>query len=369
MFVGFAVVASAIATCQLSNHFSDGPNVADEVTVIDLPGCDEHLSSSTAAPLTEFVAGDENRLAVVALEELLSAKELPSDNAWLQPLVLTGPSGSGKSHLARGITRHWSRQLGESEVAYFTAIDFARELHSARIEGQLELFRCHVASLRLLVIEDLQQLPRRAFVEREFRDTLDHLAESGCIVLITARELSCTDPGLCDRLQSGLCVRLALPGVPARREILSRVARTRDIALTDDQLQQISQQTDGPAPRLTQALAKFDLSAELAMPVTEEAASRHTLKQIMAVVARYYAVTQAALKSSARRKSLVHARGVIVYLARLLSNFSYADIGRALGGRDHSTIIHAHRTILGLAATDSTTQHDLDELKRILTAG
>ena len=340
----------------------------DGVTVIDLPCGDWEAQQVPASSLPAFVAGPENRLVVVALQQLLEGDQLPVDSDWFNPLVLTGPSGTGKSHLARGITRHWSRLLGETDVAYFAAIDFARQLHSARSDGQLELFRRYVAALQLLVIEDLQQLPKRTFIEREFRDTLDLLAEAGGLVVITASELTCADSGLRDRLQSGLVVRLCLPGIQARREILCQASQTRGIQVSDDQLQQISHQVDGPAPRLLQALSEVDLQKHTGQPVSSVCHSPLKLKQVVAVVARYYSLTQSALLSSARRKSLVHARGVIVYLARMLTNLSYAEIGRGLGGRDHSTMIHAHRCILELAGSDSATQRDLDQLRRILSA-
>ena len=340
----------------------------DGVTVIDLPGSERNSTEISDSALSAFVAGPENRLAVVALQQLLQGEQLPVDCGWFNPLVITGPSGTGKSHLARGITRHWSRLLGETDVGYFTAIDFARQLHSARSEGQIELFRNYVAALQLIVIEDLQQLPRRTFIEREFRDTLDLFSEVNGIVVITANELSCSDPGLRDRLQSGLLVRLCQPGVEARKQILTHASAARGIGLSDDQLQHLSQQVDGPAPRLMQALAELELQKTTGQPVAATCHAPLKLKQIVAVVSRYYSLTQAALLSSARRKSLVHARGVIVYLARLLTNLSYAEIGRGLGGRDHSTMIHAHRCLLELASSDSATQRDLDQLRRILTA-
>ncbi len=340
----------------------------DGVTVIDLPRCRVESGEHPAAVVPSFVAGPENRLAVVALKQLLAAEELSNGSGWFHPLVLTGPSGSGKTQLAKAITRHWSAQLGETDVAYFTAIDFARQLHSARSEGQIELFRQYVAALKLLVIEDFQHLPQRSFLQREFRDTLDLLREVGSVVVITASEICCEDSGLRDRLQSGLTVRLSLPGLEARREILSQAAHIRDMRLTSDQLVELSHRVDGPAPRLCQALAELEMQQQLGTSVTAACHPQLKIKQIVAVVARYFKLTQAALQSSARRKSLVHARGMIVYLARMLTNLSYAEIGRGLGGRDHSTVMHAHRCTLKLAATDSTTQRDLEELRRILTA-
>jgi chromosomal replication initiator protein len=274
----------------------------------------------------------------------------------------------GKSHLARGIARHWTRLLGEDAVGFFTAIDFARQLHAARNSGELEQFRERVASLQVLLIENLQRLPQRVFVERALRDTLDALDETGCVVVLTAREVTPLDAGLRDRLMGGMAIRLSPPGIEARREILHQAANSRGIALADDRLQSLAQHTEGPVPLLMRALAEEELRSTTGQEIAAVCRQPVTLKQIIAVAARYYSLTQAALVSSARRKSLVHARRVIVYLARLLTDLSYAQIGQGLGRRDHSTIMHAQRSIQDLVATDAATQRDLDELRRILTA-
>ena len=342
--------------------------MVDGVTLIDLSSCDWNANELSATPTNAFVAGPENRLAVVALERLLHGERLCDDLSWCNPLVLTGPSGAGKSHLARGIARHWTRLIGEESVSYFTAIDFARQLRAARNDGNLELFRKRVSGLRLLVVEDLQQLPQRLFVERELRDTIDTLVETGCAVVLTAREISPLDAGLRDRLLGGMNIRLSSPGVEARREILHLAANSRGIALADDRLQHLAQRIEGPVPLLLRALAESDLQSTTDQDIATACRQPVKLKQIIAVAARYYSLTQAALLSSARRKSLVHARAIIVYLARLLTDLSYAQIGQGLGRRDHSTIMHAQRCIQNLAVTDSATQRDLEELRRILTS-
>lgn len=316
-----------------------------------------------------FVVGPENRLAAPALERLLTGDNLPQADIF-NPLVLLGSPGTGKSQLAHAITRHWREKLGQPAVGYFTAVDFARQLRTARESGELSNFREALTSLQLLVIEDLHRIPSRAFIQRELRDTLDLLHETDAIVVVTAQQppaaMAGLEQGLRDRLASGLTIRLQIPGLEARRELLAMTAATRGIELDAEQLNQLAHNVEGPAPQIFRALAEYELAANN-LPV-DSTRSSLTLKQIIAVVARYFSLTQAALCSSGRRKSLVHARGVAIYLARTLTDLSYAQIGKSLGGRDHSTVMHADRTIKKRLASDARDQRDIEELKRILTA-
>lgn len=342
--------------------------MVDGVSVIELPRCDCDGNEVPQAEVSAFVAGPENDLAVTALERVLRGDASIDDSLWLNPLVLTGPSGVGKSLLARGIARYWSQLIGPEAVAYFSAIDFARQLHAARNDSQLDFFRAMLRSVRVLVIEDLHQLPQRAFVQREVRDTIDALLDAGGLVVLTARDLDQLESGLRDRLLGGLGVRLCPPGVASRLEILRQASHARGITLSEDQLLQLAQRIEASASQLARALAELDLQNATGHDVAAVRPGTVNLKQIIVVVTRYYSLTQAALLSSARRKSLVHARAIIVHLARQLTDLSYAQIGAALGRRDHSTIMHAQQTIQRLVATDAATQRDLDHLLRILTA-
>lgn len=346
--------------------------MVDGVTRIELPS---RLGAAKATDFSApscFVAGPENRLATLAVSRLLQGETLCADGHLFNPLVLTGPSGSGKSHLAWGVVRRWESLLGADSIAYFTAADFARQLQAAREENVLGVFRDRLLGVQLFVLEDLQKLSHRTSVQRELRDAIDGILEAGGLVLIAAHvspaTLSHLELGLRDRLTAGLIVPIRSPELAARREILTLAADARRVDVPASRLQQIAQTIDGPAPRLFQALAQCDLAADQRLEPASTAQKAVRLKQVVSVVARYHSVTQAALCSNSRRKSLVQARGVVVHLARTLTDLSYAQIGRALGGRDHSTIMHAARTIRGSLANDTATQQTIDDLQRILTA-
>ena len=359
--------------------------VVNGVTQIELPSCLDNPATSPPrtdlATLPYFVSGPENRLASMAIKRLLSAEDIESASLVFNPLVLIGPSGSGKSHLARGIARHFLRALAqqthnEKSIEYFSAIDFARQLRSAREEGELEAFRQRLADLSLLIVEDLHRLPERSFVQRELRDTLDGLVSNNRLILLTAQQSPTTmmklEPSLRDRLGAGLTIQLRPPGVEARQEILrlavaSRSSDSENPKLDSDELASLAKRVDGPAPQLLRALAELEVAASAGQDLSQ-LRQPIQLKQLIAVVARYFSLTQAALRSPNRRKSLVHARGVVIHLARKLTDLSYAQIGQGLGRRDHTTIMHAHRNTQKLLATDPATQQAVDQLQRILTA-
>jgi chromosomal replication initiator protein len=355
--------------------------VVDGVLRIDLPKgarpAKRAQSDDALTPeLSTFVAGPENRLPVLAFEKLLTGAGDFTSAPWANPLVLVGPSGSGKSLLVRGVVRRWLPELGPDRVHYCTAIDFARQLLAARTDGMLPEFRASFAKLRLLVIEDLHKLPAKLALHHELRALLDKLcldklSESNTTVICTS-QLAPTaqpqlEPGLADRLTGGLLLWLNHPNTDARLELLRLVALDRGTRIDERQLRSLAATVSGPVPQLFRALREWELAAKLGRSVTT-ARTGITAKDIVAVVGRYFGVTQSALRGPGRRKSLVFARSTAVYLLRTLTGASYAQIGKELGHRDHSTIMHSMESMQLALATDATTQHAIEELRRILLA-
>lgn len=352
--------------------------MVSDVTRIDLPAqqCESILRTDHRHdhPCC-FVAGPENRLAIPILQQLLDGPNFSLCGSAL-PLVLTGPSGVGKSFLVQGISRRWTELLGAGHVGYFTAIDFGRMLRDTRNDGKLAEFFGQFQKLDLFILEDLHRLPNSSYVHRQLRELLDTLTEStNCMLLITSQQAPGVDPhlelGLRDRLNAGLVLQLRQPGPEAKIDLLDLTAASRGLQLDFDVLENIASEIDGPAPRFFQALSDYQVresAKQQGISLKKDAANEADLKQIVAVVARYYSLTQAAIRSSARRKSLVYARGIAIYLSRSLTNLSYAQIGNYLGNRDHTTIMHAYTKIEKLVAEEIETQESIAELRRILTA-
>ena len=361
----------------------------DGVLQLDLPRSD--ATASSAGGLPSFVIGPENTLVISPLQRLLHGDDLAEAARLFNPLVLVGPSGSGKSQLVQGMVRHWRRQLSTETIEYFTAADFGREAQAAAAEERLGAWQTHRRGLQLLVIEDVHRLRPRTTIHQELRHAIDAILEKGGIVVVTAQRepaaLTQLDPGLRDRFAAGLTVRLQRPGLAAREAILRVAANARGVLVENDELIRLARREAGSPAELMGRLPRSG-SLPLAGMAGERGevgrrdtppspnpspqgggdpnGGREQLKHIIAVTARYFTVTQAALIGPSRRTSLVQARNIIVHLARSLTDLSYAEIGRQLGGRDHTTIMHADRRLAEQRERDPMVQQAIDELDRLV---
>jgi chromosomal replication initiator protein len=363
--------------------------VVDQLTDIPLPGRKCSSPPASAAnlhrdvELPAFVAGPENRLVAAAFQQLLRSAGGFSDASFAAPrfappiIALFGPSGTGKTHLAHGLVRYWQKQRGDEAAQYLTASDFRRQFTDAIRADAVPELRRGLRSRQLLAIDDLHQLPGDDHLLQELRYMLDAYEEQGGTVIVTSHRpvaaLANLATDVRSRLAAGLMLQLASPGPAARLRIIRQITTALGNRLADDAATRLANGINGTTRDLIGAL--FELCAAPARNGATDAeragqllsARRPTLRQIIPVVARYTRVPQKQLKSASRRHSIVFARSVAVYLARELAAASYHEIGRALGGRDHTTIMHNYHKIDDDRRSCPDTQETLDELRRILS--
>ena len=259
----------------------------------------------------------------------------PSGAAHTSPIVLRGPRGSGKTALAKSIVARARRRYGSASSGYMTAADFSRRRRAARTAPALEKLRAQLLSARLWAIDDLDRLPPRDSVQRELMTLIDALAEVGCwLVVATSTDLAASRhllPALTDRLQAGLIVPLS-PGAPSagggwENSASELPGTTRDRG----------PHSDATSPR-----------------------------QIVSIVAKYFAIPLRQLRGPSRQTSTVRARAIAMYLLRTITGYSYSQIGPLVGGRDHTTVMHHCRKIERLVASDASTRQAVDDLQRII---
>lgn len=313
---------------------------------------------------------------------------LPAEHAIPSPIVLTGPAGSGKTHLARGLVELWQSVRGEADAAYYTAADFARELAAAIQQSDdsndaVAEFRNRCRGYGLLVIEDVDRLGDSAHRREELRQTLDGIteregAEQRGLVIVTApaplASAESLDRPLLSRLAGGLVLEIAPPGLAARRELLRHAAAAVGCSLQPAALETLAENLPAEPPQLLRAAVELrrrggtniNVRAVEQLLAGGESTGSPPLRDIVAVVARYYRLPQRQILSASRKQSVVAARAMVIYLARELTPLSYEQIGKSLGGRDHTTIMHSYRRVRDQLPEDRALRSAAEELKRLI---
>jgi chromosomal replication initiator protein len=370
-----AAFLRSFGTCRL-----DGPNVIDGVITIPLGGRNPGTNpgaKAAALPLGEFIAGPENRLLAYALRLCMEQPD-----ATCSPLVLYGVNGAGKSHIVLGLIDWWSQHRPAAPARLVPAAEFAREYAAAQKQHRLEEWRRSLESLALVVIEDVGQLAGKAAAQQELLQLLDALADREALVIVTARSLPSHAPALSvalrSRLGGGLAVHVSLPGAQTRREIVQRLAQARGLQVSHRALRGLADSWAANVPMLASAVAELELASRIK---GEPADARHAgqlvgrrktaktaLREIATLVAKYFGLSLADLRSPKRRQPLVAGRGVAMYLARQLTDKSYQEIGAYFGGRDHTTVLHGCRRTASLVARDRVTRQAVNDLTRLLHA-
>ncbi len=358
-----------------------------------------HRDQSRVVALRQFIAGPENSLALVAVERLLEQGLASTPGATpsladgcvsaaapsavtFSPLVLYGLSGTGKSHLARGLARQWLQRRKQARVVCLSAAEFAGQYAEKVDNRTLDVWRAQLRAAELFVLEDLGQIIGKPAAQQELLHTLDILEQRRAAVVVTSRlapaEMPALAAGLQSRLVGGLCVPLALPGAEARFAIVRDLAAAQQLPLAEPAARALSDALATSAPELAGALAQLALLARSEQAPLDEAlvhkylASRQPQKQpslqvIASQTARYFALRVTELKSSSRRRAVVVARDVAMYLARQMTAKSLKQIGEYFGGRDHTTVLHGCRKTESLIQTDAGARLAVLELRRGLS--
>jgi chromosomal replication initiator protein len=325
---------------------------------------------------SQFVCGPENALVGHAVEELFTA-----DGCRYNPLVLHGPAGVGKSHLAWGVTRRFEELHPTHPVIYESGADFARGYAEAVESRGVLAWREERRAAALMVIDEIGDLSGKSAAQIELLHTIDTLIDAGHLLVVTSR---CTPartphllPALVSRLVAGLVAPVAFPSAAARLTLLRAMAVERDLPIDENALRLLAEEMASTVPELSGAL--FELAANLdaderinhkrilsylgGRPANRQA----TLREIASHTARYYALAVADLRGPSRRQNIVLARAVAMFIARQLTNKSFGAVGKYFGGRDHTTVLHGCRKTEELIARDPTVRQSVQELRTALS--
>jgi chromosomal replication initiator protein len=332
----------------------------------------------TSAGAADFIVGPENRLTGSIILAVLDTAP-----CWYSPLVLHGPSGTGKSHLAQCVAQ------ARANAVCTRGADFARELAAAVDKDTMSQFRAKYRTCGMFILEDVLQLLGRAGALQEFQHLLDALEARDTPALITSHrppaEVAQLPPALRSRLSGGLVVAVSSPGTAARQVILGRWAASQGVVLSTAGAKLLAERLNGTAAELRGAVRELEMEAtsrdqhNSTKPIDLEHVRRYllhrrascqpSLSQITTVVAKYYGLTPRALSSPSRRRQVVLARAMAIYLGRVLCGASLKSLGNHFGGRDHSTALHSFRQLQSRLGHDSALSGTVDTLQRALAGG
>ena len=333
---------------------------------LELPLSEDYSFSS-------FVTGPCNRLAHAAC---VAVAESPGKT--YNPLFIYGSSGLGKTHLLQATCREIVRR-GWAKVSVLSCETVVIHLIEAIKTGRLNEFRYRYRQLDLLVVDDVQFLTNHDQTQEEFFHTFNTLYQSQKQIILSCDRPPAEIPKLEERLVSrfnwGLVAGIDRPGYETRVAIVRKKASARELELPDDVACFIAGTIDSNARELEGAITKISmLSRVLDRPIdlnlAEEAlgadmpANRRevTIEQIIDCVIKRFSIRLSDLQSRKRTKSISLPRQVCMHLARTLTRHSLEEIGGYFGGRDHTTVLHANRTIEALRKQDPSFHARLEQL-------
>ena len=328
---------------------------------------------------SNFVVGSNNRLAHAAA---LSVAERPGHS--YNPLFIYGGSGLGKTHLMHAIGHAVIGRHPKKRVAYATSEKFTNEFINS-IRGQKsEEFRERYRRIDVLLIDDIQFLTGKEGTQEEFFHTFNAIHEEGKQIVLSSDRPPKAIERLEDRLRSrfewGLIADISTPDLETRIAILRAKAEAQNIPVPPPVIDFLAQRIVSNIRELEGALTRIVAYATLnAVPVTTQLAQeilqnilynprQKTLspEKIVDTVARYYGVPVEQLRGKARDKQVVLPRQIAMYLMREETEAPLLRIGEALGGRDHSTVLHGCEKIEREMAEDDDFRRDVGALREML---
>ena len=341
----------------------------------------KHTNQNKLNPLLSFenfVTGKANQLAHAAA---IQVAETPGTT--YNPLFIYGGVGLGKTHLIQAIGNHIKLENAQAKVCYVHATNYISDVVRAFQTKKFDEFKQFYNSLDLLLIDDIQFIADKTGTQQEFFYTLNSLIDGHKQVVITCdsfpKEISGMTPRLTSRFSWGLTVAVEPPGLEMRVAILLQKAVISNNPINEDVAFFIAKHIRSNIRELEGALKRIDaysrfhkrsISVELAKEALKDLlASQNkqiSIENIQKTVADFYRIKVADLLSKKRTRLIARPRQIAMCLARELTQLSLPEIGAAFGGRDHTTVMYACKTIESLRNLNSPLNADFNLLNQTL---
>ena len=327
-----------------------------------------------------LVVGECNKMGFTAGESISNA---PGKTAF-NPLFLFGGPGLGKTHLAQAIGISIKEKYPELVVLYVPGNRFKTQYMDAIQKNKMTDFLAFYMKMDVLIVDDIQDMTGSS-TQNAFFNIFNHLHQSGKQLIFTSDrppvELENFEERLLSRMKWGLSVELQKPDYQTRLEMLKARAFREGVRtqISDDVLSYLAARIKSNFRELEGALislianatlAHKEITIELAEQITDkivgEERNELTIEKVQKVVCDYFNITRDDLLSKTRKRNIVQARQIAMYMSRNLINVSLSTIGSEIGGKDHATVLHACTTVTDLITTDKTFKQYVVDIEKML---
>ena len=326
-----------------------------------------------------YIEGDCNRIARSAGMAIARKPGITSFN----PLMLYGGVGLGKTHLAQAIGNEIKQGPQQKFILYVSSEKFTNQFIDAVKNNKIQEFQNFYLQVDVLIIDDVQFLGSKEKTQEIFFHIFNHLHQCGKQIIMTCDCPPCDLKGLQERLLSrfkwGLTANLQQPDLETRIAIIHKKMEEDGIYIPEDVVEYLAYSVDTNIRELEGVLISLIAHASLNRVEIDLELAKQTLKNIVTdietevgvdyiqkTVSEYYQVKVPEMKDKIRKKEIVVARQVAMYFCKEYTNHSLKSIGYHFGGRDHSTVIHAVRTVNDLMDVDNSFKTDIETLRKKL---
>ena len=325
-----------------------------------------------------FVTGKANEFAFAAAKRIAESPE-----AVYNPFLLYGGVGLGKTHLMHAIAWHITQTQPQRRVLYISSEKFVYQFIRSLRDNKTTDFKQAFRSVDVLMIDDIQFIAGKDRTQEEFFHTLNALIDMQKQVILSADKSPHEMDNLEDRLRSrlgwGLTTEMHKPDLETRLAILDAKAHTMGVELPKDVAMVLADKISTNVRELEGALNRLIAHADLVgceitlataqtllKDIFQASAKLITIDEIQMKVADYYRIKLHEMHTARRSRDVARPRQIAMYLSKRLTSRSFPEIGKNFGGRDHTTVMHAVRTIEKLSSSDKTIAEDLHTLENML---
>jgi chromosomal replication initiator protein len=353
-----------------------------EIDVKHTLSSDKEISNSNLNSnytFDSFIIGDGNKFAQAAA---WAVSESPGNTNY-NPLIIYGGTGLGKTHLIQAIGNNVLRKSHNLRVYYTSSESFTSHFITSIQQNNVIEFSNFYRSCDLLMIDDIQFFSNKGKTQEEFFHTFNALHQNKKQIVLTSdrpiNELSFLEERLISRFKWGLVADIQPPDLETRIAILQRKCEENNLQIQSEIIDYLAvnlthniRELEGALTRLmaqvllTHTEPTLELAQKVVTEIGKPLSKGITIDQIIQLTSKAFDVPQENFMKKSRKKDIAFARQVAMYLSKEMSRFSTTNIGLHFGGRDHSTVIYAHKIISEQINIDAVLRNKIEEIKRML---